>query len=110
MTEKFWRVMRNRTAMWRSLVLLLLLAWSSTVSAQQEQKSLSYGFVSPNTSEKLKLDQAIKRMNSPEEIQLRKKAINLSCVVRTKVRAFRALGSWSDGAEHSVMLQFNSDE
>jgi hypothetical protein len=110
MTEKFSRVVRNRTATWRSLVLSLLLAWSSAVAAQQDQKSLSYGFVSPNTSENLKLDQAIRRMNSPEEMQLRRKAINLTCVVRTKVRAFKALGSWSDGAEHSVMLRFNSDE
>ena len=92
-----------------SLLLLLVLAWSSAVLAQQ-QKTLSYGFVSPNISENLKLEQAIKGMNSREELQLREKAINLSCVVRTRIRAFRALGSWSDGAEHSVMVRFTSDE
>jgi hypothetical protein len=94
----------------RSLLLLLLLAWTSAVSAQQEQTAIGYGFVSPNTSENLKFHQAIKGMNSREEAALRLKAINLSCVVRSRVRAFRALGSWSDGAEHSVMLRVKSNE
>ena len=49
-------------------------------------------------------------MNSREETELRKKAINLSCVVRTKIHAYRALGSWNDGAEHSVMVRFKGDE
>ena len=94
----------------RSVSLLVLLVWTTSVTAQQDQKSFSYGFVSPNTSENLKLEQAIKGMNSREEIELRNKAINLSCVVRVRIRAFRALGSWSDGAEHSVMVRFQSDE
>ena len=94
----------------RSLLLLLLVAWSSAVSAQQDQAAVAYGFVSPNTSENLKLEQAIKGMSSREETELRKKAINLSCVVRTKIQAFRALGAWSDGAEHSVMVRVKTDE
>lgn len=94
----------------RSLLLLLLIAWGGVVSAQQEQKSLNYGFVSPNTKENLKLEEAIQGMNSPAAAELRKKAINLSCVVRARVTAFKALGSWSDGAEHSVMLRVQSDE
>ena len=91
-------------------MLLLLLVWTSAVSAQQDQTAIGYGFVSPNTSENLKFHQAIKGMNSREETALRLKAINLSCVVRSRVRAFRALGSWNDGAEHSVMLRVKSDE
>ena len=94
----------------RPFLLLLLLVWTGAVSAQQDQTAIGYGFVSPNTSENLKIDQAIKGMNSREEAALRLKAINLSCVVRSRVRAFRALGSWSDGAEHSVMLRVKSDE
>ncbi|HXQ72961.1 MAG TPA: hypothetical protein VN844_20855 [Pyrinomonadaceae bacterium] len=94
----------------RSLLLLLVLAWSSAVSAQQDHTSVAYGFVSPNTGENLKLEQAIKGMNSREETELRKKAINLSCVVRTKIEAYRALGSWNDGAEHSVMVRVKADE
>lgn len=94
----------------RSLFLLLLLTWTSAVFAQQDQRRVAYGFVSPNTSENLKLDQAIKGMSSREETELRNKALNLSCVVRTKIQAFRALGSWKDGAEHSLMVRFKSDE
>lgn len=94
----------------RPFLLLLLLVWTSAVSAQQDQTAIGYGFVSPNTSENLKFHQAIKGMNSREETALRLKAINLSCVVRSRVRAFRALGSWNDGAEHSVMLRVKSDE
>ena len=93
-----------------SLLLLLVLAWSSAISAQPDRKAVSYGFVSPNTTQNLKLEQAIAGMNSPAETELRKQALNLSCVVRTRIRAFRALGSWSDGAEHSVMVRFTSDE
>ena len=94
----------------RPFLLLLLLVWTGAVSAQQDQTAIGYGFVSPNTSENLKFHQAIKGMNSREETALRLKAINLSCVVRSRVRAFRALGSWNDGAEHSVMLRVKSDE
>ena len=94
----------------RSLLLLLVLAWSSAVSAQQDHAAVAYGFVSPNTSENLRLEQAIKGMSSREETELRQKAINLSCVVRTKIQAFRALGSWSDGAEPSVMVRVKADE
>src|SRR4026209_2309498 len=100
-------VERNRS---RPLLLLLLLAWTSAVSAQPDHKSVAYGFVSPNTKENLKLEQAISGMSSREETNLRAKAINLSCVVRTRIETFRALGSWSDGAEHSLMVRVKSDE
>jgi hypothetical protein len=100
----------RRTAALRSLLLLFVPVWSSAASAQQDQKVVSYGFVSPNTSENLKLKQAIEGMRAPAETNLRNKAIDLSCVVRTPIRAFRALGSWSDGAEQSVMVRLTSDE
>src|SRR5215213_11488757 len=102
--------MTNRFSTSRSFFLVLLLGWTTTISAQQAQKSFNYGFVSPNTRTDLKLEDAIKGMNSPEEVRLRTKAINLSCVVRSRIRAFRALGSWSDGAEHSILLRLKSDE
>ena len=100
----------KRTAALRTVLLLFVLGWSSATSAQQDRKVVSYGFVSPNTSENLKLEEAIQGMNSPAEKRLRDEAINLSCVVRTQIKAFRALGSWSDGAEQSVMVRFTSDE
>jgi len=91
-------------------LLVLLLGWTTILSAQQDQSSLNYGFVSPNTKTDLKIEQAIAGMSSPEETKLLKQAINLGCVVQTRIRAFRALGSWSDGAEHSVLLRVTGDE
>lgn len=95
----------NRLPKLQSVLLLLLLGWITTVAAQQ-----NYAFVSPNTRENLKLEDAIKGMNSAEETALRMKAVNLSCVVRSKIRAYKALGAWSDGAEHSVLVRVESDE
>jgi len=91
-------------------LLVLLLGWTTIVSAQQDRQSLNYGFVSPNTKTDLKIEQAIAGMSSSDETKLLNKAINLSCVVRTRIRAFRALGAWSDGAEHSVLLRVKGDE
>lgn len=93
-----------------SFILLVLLGLAGTTSAQETNKSFNYGFVSPNTRENLTLEQAINGMNSPDEKQLRLKAINLGCVVRSRIQAYKALGSWSDGAEHSILLRLQSDE
>ena len=102
--------MTHRFSASRSFLLVLLLGWTTIVSAQQDQQSLNYGFVSPNTKTDLKIEQAIAGMSSSDETKLLNKAINLSCVVRTRIRAFRALGAWSDGAEHSVLLRVKGDE
>jgi len=91
-------------ATFRSFFLLLALA-AATIA----QTSLNYGFVSPNTKENLKIEDAIKGMRSVEETKLVRQSMNLSCVVGTPVRAFVSLGSWSDGAEHSVMIRVKSD-
>ncbi len=102
--------MTHRFSTSRSFLFVLLIGWTTLVSAQQEQSSFNYGFVSPNTKTDLKLEQAIAGMNSAEEAKLLNKAINLGCVVRTRITAFRALGTWSDGAEHSVLLRVRGDE
>ena len=102
--------MTHRTSASRSFFIVLLLSWATVVSAQQDQKAFNYGFVSPNTKTDLKLEQAIAGMKSEEEAKLVNKAVNLGCVVRTRITAFRALGSWSDGAEHSVMVRVKGDE
>jgi hypothetical protein len=106
--------MLTRLSNSRSLFLVLLLGCGTLVSAQQPQEqgheSLNYGFVSPNKRNDLKIEEAIAGMSSPEESHLLNEAVNLACVVRTKIRAVRALGSWSDGAEHSVMLRVKTDE
>jgi len=96
----------TQTKILRSLLLVLMVGWT-TVSAQQ---TLNYGIVSPNTKTDLKLADAIAGMNSADESKLMNQALNLSCVVRSRITAFRALGSWSDGAEHSVLLRVSGDE
>src|SRR5919205_2203893 len=102
--------MTHRISSSRTFLIVLLLGWTTSLAAQQDQKSFNYGFVSPNTKTNLKLEQAIAGMNSADEAKLLNKAVNLGCVVRTRITAFRALGSWSDGAEHSVMVRVRSDE
>ena len=89
------------------ILVLLVLCWTTPTTAQT---SHNYGFVSPNTRDDLTIDQAIKGMASADEKKMIGRAANLGCVVRTRIRAFRALGSWSDGAEYSVMLRMKSDE
>src|SRR5215212_9344868 len=102
--------MTHRFSASRSFLVALLLSWATLVSGQHDQKTSNYGFVSPNTKTDLKLEQAIAGMKSVEEAKLLDKAINLGCLVRTRIKAFRALGSWSDGAEHSVLLRVRGDE
>jgi len=102
--------MTHRFTASRSFLIVLILSWTTLVSAQQDQKSFNYGFVSPNTKTDLKLEQAIAGMKSEEEAKLVNKAVNLGCVVRTRITAFPALGSWNDGAEPSVLLQVRGDE
>src|SRR5678815_4288358 len=102
--------MTHRFSASRSFLIVLLLGWTTSLVAQPDQRSFNYGFVSPNTKTDLKLEQAIAGMKSIEEAKLLNKAVNLGCVVRTRITAFRALGSWSDGAEHSVLLRVRGDE
>src|SRR5690349_180880 len=101
------KIQRTRKVAMAIKTFLLILALATGVCAQT---AVNYGFVSPSTKENLKLDEAIRGMNSREETTLVKQSINMGCVVRSRIRAFRALGSWTDGAEHSVMLRLESDE
>jgi len=100
-------MMTNQFSHWRSFALVLLIGLITAVSAQ---KPLNVGIVSPNTKTDLKLEQAIAGMNSPEEVKLVNQAVNLGCVVRSPISAFRALGSWTDGADNSVLLRVRGDE
>jgi len=72
-------------------------------------KSLTYGFVSPNTHEGLKLDDALRGLESSEEVELVQQARKFGCVAQSKIEALKAVGSWSDGAEHSVILRSTTD-
>ena len=87
-----------------------LLLFSGSLATAQQSASLNYGFVSPNTRDDLKLDDAVRGMQSAEEVDLMRKAQSLGCIVKTRITVARALGSWSDGAEHSVLLRIKTDE
>jgi hypothetical protein len=89
----------------RQIVFVFLVLSRGAVAAQQ-----STGFVSPNTRDNLRLQQAIQGMDSQEELQLLSRARSLGCVVRRKVAATEAVGSWTDGAEPSVMVRVGAPE
>ncbi len=110
MLSRRFTQMNTDLSRYRSLLLIILLGWATAVSAQQAQQPLNYGFVSPNTKTDLQLKQAIANMSAADETKLLKQAVNLSCVVRSRITAFRALGSWSDGAEQSVLVRVKGDE
>ena len=88
----------------RLLIAVLLLS-CSTATAQQ-----SVGFVSPNTRDDLKLQDAIQGMDSQEELSLLSRASSLGCVIRRTITTRPAVGSWSDGAEHSILIRVSGDE
>lgn len=103
-----------RSNFFRLLYLLILLLCVSAVHAQERAnnspaRSLTYGFVSPNTREGLKLEEAIRGLQSAEEQTLIRNARSFRCVARSKVEAYKAIGSWTDGAEHSVLLLSNTN-
>ena len=97
----------------RNSYLLLVLFCVLPALGQQpssNRRSLTYGFVSPNTREGLKLEDAISGLRSSEEDKLIRHAYRMSCVAQSKITALKAIGSWSDGAEHSVLLRAETDE
>jgi hypothetical protein len=99
----------SQTMRFRTLLLVLLLLVTSAASAQTRSAD-NYGFVSPNTRNDLTIDQAIKNLYSDEESSLIKRISDLGCRMRSRPRTARALGSWSDGAEHSVVVQVKAGE
>src|SRR5258705_899178 len=103
--------MIRKTSSSKTAILFWIAIWAATTPAQtstprsiDENRTLNYGFVSPNTRDNLKIGEAIRNLNSIEESNLIRQASNIACRVRLRLVAVRALGSWSDGAEHSVLL------
>lgn len=92
------------------LLVLLLLATSAGNAQTTDRISLTYGFLSPNTRRDLTIDQAIKNLYSIEESNLIKEIAELACRLQSKPQIVRALGSWSDGAEHSILVRVNTNE
>ncbi|MBD0326584.1 MAG: hypothetical protein ICV68_09140 [Pyrinomonadaceae bacterium] len=78
--------------------------------ATATQDARSYLFVSPNTRENLTLREALRMLNSLEELALILEGRRLACRLELKARIVRTIGSWTDGAEHSTMLLVRADE
>lgn len=78
--------------------------------APSRQKAVSYSFISPNTRENLKLDEAVRLLNSREENQLIYSIVRLSRCLRLRPSVNRAVGNWADGAEHSTISRVYADE
>jgi hypothetical protein len=93
----------------RTGLLVLLLLVTSAASAQTKSAD-NYGFLSPNTRNDLTIDQAIKNLYSEEESKLIKEISDLGCRMRSRPRSARALGSWIDGAENSIVVQVKTGE
>jgi len=89
------------------LIVALLLLGCGTITAQSPR---NFGFVSPNTRENLNLQEAMEGMDSQEELDLLSRAKNLGCVVKQTITTKRGVGSWSDGAEHSLLIRVNANE
>ena len=86
-------------------------AWGSAFRSQTPPAPPSEAFVfaSPNTSVGLTLEQAISRLRSAEEARFGRGATALLCRVGLVGRVRPAVGSWSDGAENSMMISTTSD-
>lgn len=113
--------MKGNSIIRRALLLAVLwLAVLGSASPQQPvalpstleesgQKAASYTFVSPNTRENLTLEQAIKLLNSREEQKLLNRIQRLSRCLRLKPAVMKAIGSSTDGAEHSALFRVFTD-
>jgi len=88
------------------LVLLVLGVWPVFYAhgQQNSRKLQSYIFVSPNTRENLTLEEAMAGLKSAEEIRLIAEERDVACRLRRAVTIRKAVGSWSDGAEHSTVI------
>lgn len=100
----------------RALLLLILwLAGAAGAYSQQpaavesRQRAASYTFVSPNTRENLTLEEAVRLLNSREELGLINSVRSLSRCLRLQPSVSKAIGSSTDGAEHSVLFSVYTD-
>jgi hypothetical protein len=106
----------NKRAQSIFLLLAFLLSVSLIGEGQERdnrklaRKAVSYGFVSPNNRDDLKLKDAISNLNSPEEVRLLQETRDIACRVRAKARVNKSLGNWSDGAENSMIFRIYSEE
>ena len=102
-------------------ILLLILSLTPAAGAYPRQTSppllsgdsseaLSYIFVSPNRRANLTLGEASRGLNSGEEVALILATRDLSCRLGVRATVVKAIGNWSDGSEHSVLIKVVDDE
>jgi hypothetical protein len=77
--------------------------------AEDGQRADSYTFVSPNTRENLTLADAIRLLNSREEQRFINSIHRLARCLRLKPSVAKAIGSFTDGAEHSALFRVSTD-
>jgi hypothetical protein len=101
----------------QTLFLLILLLGLDLIAAGQQgvsrkptARAISYGFVSPNTREDLKLEEAIRNLDSGDEDRLVNNARTVACRVRVIAEVRRSVGNWADGAENSTVFRALADE
>lgn len=103
--------MRTRLYFLQFLMLLTLGLGSISACGQPAQprtdtrKARGYVFVSPNTRENLTLEEAQGALNSAEEKRLIDEARYVACRMHKSIGVDKAIGSWSDGAEHSTIIR-----
>lgn len=100
------------------LMVAVLLATMCSTYAQQStpsyarplRKAPSFTFVSPNTRENLTLAEAIRLLNSREELQLVNDIRRLTVCLGLKPIVLKTIGSSTDGAEHSALFRVFTDQ
>ena len=98
------------------LVLPLLLAAAVPCLAQPPARqdgpapAPSYIFVSPNTRSGLTLAEAVRNLDSAEEVALITAARDVACRLGVAAEVVKTVGNWTDGSEHSVLVKVSDDE
>lgn len=99
-----------RIGIMRRALLLALLCLAVFGNAFSQQKAESYTFVSPNTRDNLTLKDAIRLLNSREELRLINNINRLSRCLRLKPSmVMKTIGNSPEGAEHSALFRVFTD-
>ena len=73
-------------------------------------ESPSYIFASPNRRVNMSLGEALRNLNSGDEIAIILAARDIACRAGLRTTVWKAVGNWSDGGENSVLIKAAGDE
>lgn len=93
----------------QSVLFSSLLIAALSVNAFSQERSI-YIFVSPNTRTGLSLNEAVRKLNSREEISLILGARGLANCLDLNAEIVKTVGNWSDGNENSSLIKTNGAE